>query len=280
MQIPEKKQGAQDSAATEEAVLRLGDGSWPVLQAMRLGAGVVKRHRPFFAATGCLCLGALVAFTAIPRGDAPGPELMALVLAGVAALGHGLVIERTQRDLLGAPERQPGEVAVDWATRLPTLALTALAVAGVVTLVDIAFTPAIKASGWFALLAVEVLMRFTGFPMHEVIAGERNPLRALATSARVAGFPGRAVAARVTQWMGMGAVAWAAGMLLAVVTGVGHELLWKATHSYASRQWVEVLTALVLVPLGTLGFFAWVAWVQASWASYHLLRKEELGCDA
>lgn len=273
-----KGKGAQDSAATEEAALGLGEGygSWPALRAIRLGSAVLRRNRGYFAATGCTSLMALLGFVMIPRGLPPGPELTAVALAGLAGLGHALAIERTQRDLLGEPERTSAEAALQWCLRLPALLGVVLLVTAVICLLDIALSPLVKDSGiLMALLVGDLLVRFTGFPLHEVVAGERNPLLAVARSTVLSGFPLRAFAAQCTQWMILGAAGWGLAVALGLLGGFGLQVIFSSGLSYSARSLLQGLGASILIPVWALSALFWISWLQTSWAAYYLLRKEE-----
>lgn len=277
MQVPKNKaKGAQDSAATEEAAQRLGNGTWPVLRSLHLGYAVVRRHRGYFAATGGLSMLAGAGFLSIPRGAAPGPEIMAVACAALAGLGHALSIERTQRDLLGEAPRSTGEAALDWCLRLPSLLGVVALVVATVCVIDLVATPMLAVTdGLVALAVADLLVRFVGFPLHEVVAGERNPLKAFARGAGLAGFPLRATAARGVHWLALGAAAWGLGILVAMVGGAYSQLIYSAGLTYGTRDAMQALGAVVLVPIGCLLLLLWVSWVQTSWAAYHLLRKEE-----
>jgi hypothetical protein len=281
MQIAKAKKGAQDSAATEEAALRLANGTWPAFRALSLGHQVVRRNRAYFAATGGLSLAAFAGFHMISRGPAPGPEAQALCLAALAGLGHALAIERTQRDLLGEPERPAEEVIVSWCLRIPALLGVVALVVATVSLLDLTFSPLLNsAGGLVAFLAADLLVRFTGFPVHEVVAGERNPLAAFVRGARLAGFPLRAAAARMTQWSVLLTVGWALAACIGMVGGAWGQVTWALRTNHVVRDALQALGAVVLVPLGVLIILYWISWVQTSWAAYYLLRKEERECVA
>jgi hypothetical protein len=276
MQIAKAKKGAQDSAATEEAALRLANGTWPAFRALNLGYQVVRRNRAYFAATGGLSLAAFAGFQMIPRGPAPGPEAQALCLAALAGLGHALAIERTQRDLLGEPRRSAEEVMVSWCLRIPALLGVVALVVATVGLLDLTMSPMVKSTGGLvAFLAADLLVRFTGFPVHEVVAGERNPLKAFVRGAGLAGLPLRAAAARMTQWTVLLTVGWALAACVGMVGGAWSQVTWGLRTNPAARDVLQALGAVALVPLGILAFLYWISWVQTSWAAYYLLRKEE-----